>query len=84
MSLDTSRPVRRPPPFVWITLAWGLAVLALALDPSSDGVQRLLVAAAITVTLRAAILRRDARFFECIRLAYWAGTLDRDDPKVDA
>lgn len=63
--------------------AWTAAAVYLAVDPSSDNVHRLLVAAAVTLTVQSALARRDERFCEWTRIAFWAGTVSRDD-QVDA
>jgi hypothetical protein len=59
--------------------AWAAAAGFLALDPCADNVHRLLVAAAVTLTLQSALRRRDERFCEWTRIAFWAGTVSRDD-----
>lgn len=85
MSLDLSptRRLRLRTPSPRNATAWAAAAAYLAIDPSSDNVHRLLVAGAVTLTLQAALARRDARLCEWTRIAFWAGTVSRDD-RTDA
>lgn len=53
---------------------WGAAFTWVAFGPHVIGVPAILVGLAVSATACAAIVERDERVQETIRLAWWAGT----------
>lgn len=59
---------------------WSCALAWIALRPEGGDVRALLLSAAVTATVCAAVAERDERVREIIRLSWWAGTAAAPSP----
>jgi hypothetical protein len=57
---------------------WAVLVVAFALHPSTDALQRTLLVAAIVLGTRCCTTRAFAAIGDAVRYAYWCGRTDRD------